>query len=123
MDGSYSEVRGVGSSRDRSTLDASPVLSVDLEVVWVLEDLVELFLIFLFSSQGVGLCDGERELDRVDEAEFVVGNIGLPTRRGPGIDVFFTVCVYELVWGIWGSKESNFVKFHLYFGLREVKSG
>ena len=83
--------RGVVLSKSWGAINASPVLGVDSEIVWLLESSFQLFLVCGFSSQGVRLADGKGKDVWVDEREFVVVNCDFPKPVCPLVGVFFTV--------------------------------
>jgi len=96
---------------------------LDVDVVGKALNLAKVGLVLGLSSEGVRYRNRERKGRWVDEREREDGADGLPPKVCELVLIGVTVGVDELEIVIKVCLESNFVKFHFYFGLRQEKSG
>src|SRR5260221_7367622 len=66
-----SKSRGIKFCGCWGAVNTSPVLGVDSEIIWLLESLLQLFLVCNFSSQGIRFTDGKGKDVGVDKRELV----------------------------------------------------
>jgi len=70
-----------------------PVLSINTEVVGLVKDLFQAFLVLGFLSKSIWFCDGAGEVCRINQSLFVVNNVNFPQRSIPLIGIFFAVTI------------------------------
>ena len=80
-----------------SGINAVPVMSLNMDIIWQSLNSGELSLILGFPTLGVGLSNGEGVLGWVDERKFVVLDSGFPEGGVERIGVFFAIGVNELI--------------------------
>jgi len=96
---------------------------LDLDVVGKVLNLGKIGLVLGLSSEGVRYRNRERKGRWVDEWEREDGADGLPPEVGEFVLVGVAVGVDELEVVVKVCLESNFVKLHFNFGLRQEKPG
>jgi len=106
-----------------SGINAVPVMSLNMDIIRQSLNSGELGLVLGLLALGVGLSNGEGVLSGVDEHKFVVLDGGFPDGGIERIGVFFAIGVNELISDRSCCEKSNFIKFHLYLGLRQEKPG
>jgi len=104
-------------------INAVPVVVLNVDAVGKVLNLGKMGLVLGLSSKGVRYHNWEQKGGWIDKREREDGADGLPPEIGKFVLVGVTVSIDKLEIVVKVCLESNFVKLHFNFGLRQEKLG